>query len=57
MLGYYVLYPYIAINREVLSFGVGLIFTALAFLWIRSKEDTWDKKKIRPVAAKVTTEK
>ena len=50
VLGYYVLYPYIPINREVLSFGVGLIFTALAFLWIRSKESTWDKKKIRPVA-------
>lgn len=57
VLGYYVLYPYIAIDREVLSFGMGLLFTALAFLWIRSKESTWDKKKIRPVATKITTEK
>ncbi len=57
VLGYYVLYSYIAIDREVLSFGMGLLFTALAFLWIRSKESTWDKKKIRPVATKITTEK
>ncbi len=57
VLGYYVLYPYVPLDREVLSFTVGILFTVLAFLWIRSKESTWDKKKIRPVAVKVTTEK
>lgn len=57
VLGYYILYTYIPINREVLSFAVGLLFTAFAYLWIRSKESTWDKKKIRPVATRVTTEK
>lgn len=58
VLGYYVLYQYISsVNREVLSFFVGILFTVLAFLWIRSKESVWDKKKIRPVATKVTTEK
>lgn len=57
VLGYYVLYQYVPINREVLSFAVGILFTVLAYLWIRSKESTWDKKKIRPVATKVTTEK
>lgn len=57
VLGYYVLYPYLPMDREVLSFAVGILFTLLAFLWIRSKESTWDKKKIRPVAIKITTEK
>ncbi len=57
VLGYYVLYPYFPMDREVLSFAVGILFTLLAFLWIRSKESTWDKKKIRPVAIKITTEK
>ena len=56
LLGYYVLYQYLPmINREILSFGVGILMTLLVYFWIHSKEAIWDKKQIRPVAAKITT--
>lgn len=44
------------VNRELLSFIVGLLFTFLAFMWIRSQEARWSSKKYRPVAARLTTE-
>lgn len=55
-LGYYGVYPYFSmVNRELLSFGMGAAATLLCYAWIHSKEASWDKKKIRPVAAKITT--
>ena len=43
------------INPDVVSFFTGIIFTGLAYLWIRSREDYWKEKKITPTAIRVTT--
>ncbi len=45
-----------AIGREIISFVVGLIFTFIAFGWIKSQEKRWASKKYRPVAARLATE-
>ena len=45
-----------AIGREIVSFIVGLIFTFIAFGWIKSQEKRWASKKYRPVAARLTTQ-
>lgn len=43
------------IGREIVSFIVGLIFTFIAFMWIKSQEARWSSKKYRPVATRITT--
>ena len=45
-----------AIGREIISFVVGLIFTFIAFGWIKSQEKRWASKKYRPVAARLATD-
>ena len=56
ILGNFVIAPMLSfINPDVVSFFTGIIFTGLAYLWIRSKEDYWKEKKITPTAIKVTT--
>ncbi|MCI8342764.1 MAG: SoxR reducing system RseC family protein [Firmicutes bacterium] len=56
-LGYFWLVPkFLSGNSiELGSFATGLIFTAAAYLWIRSQESRWEAKKIQPVAARITT--
>ena len=57
MIGNFVLAPMLSfINPDVTSFFTGLVFTGLAYLWIRSQEDRWKEKKITPLAVRVTTE-
>lgn len=55
-LGYFVITPALNIGEmgEVLSFGVGILFTALAYLWIKLNEKRWNTNKYRPKAVKVT---
>jgi len=56
-IGNFVLAPMLSfINPDVTSFFTGLVFTGLAYLWIRSQEERWKAKKITPVAIRVTTE-
>ncbi len=57
ILGYYmipILLPHM--NKEILSFAIGLILMALVLLWIRSQESRWEGKKYRPVAARIATD-
>lgn len=57
LLGYFVVAPFVPmIDPSVIGFGLGLLFTLLTFLWIRSQEKRWESKKYRPVAARITTE-
>ena len=42
-------------NPDLPSFVVGLIFTVIAYLWIRSQEHRWEAKKYRPIAARITS--
>ena len=57
LIGNFVLAPMLSfINPDVTSFFTGLVFTGLAYLWIRSQEDRWKEKKITPMAVRVTTE-
>ncbi len=57
LVGYFVLPPYAPwIYPEILSCLVGIFFTALALLWIRSQESRWEAKRYRPIAARLTTE-
>jgi len=42
-------------NPDLPSFVVGLLFTGIAYLWIRSQESHWESKKYRPIAARITT--
>ena len=56
LLGNFVIAPVLSfINADVVSFFTGIIFTGLAYLWIRSREDYWKEKKITPTAIRVTT--
>lgn len=57
-LGYFIISPALNLGSagEVLSFGIGLLFTAAAYLWIRKNEERWNTRKYRPKAVKVTTE-
>lgn len=58
MLGNFVISPYMGLTNqssELVSFGVGILFTAIAFLWIKSQEARWESKKYRPFASKITT--
>ena len=44
------------VSGDLLSFGVGIVFMLLAFLWIRSQEHRWEDKKYRPRAVRLTEE-
>ena len=56
LLGYYAIAPLLPfVSKEILSCVVGLGFTALVYLWIRSQEDRWSSKKYRPIAKRITT--
>ena len=56
-IGNFALAPMLSfINPDVISFFTGLIFTGLAYLWIRSQEDRWKAKKITPIAFRITSE-
>ena len=56
LLGYYAIAPQLPfVSKEILSCVVGLGFTALVYLWIRSQEDRWSSKKYRPIAKRITT--
>ena len=37
-------------HKELISFAVGLFFTACTYLFIRSKEDHWKSKNYTPIA-------
>lgn len=56
LLGYFVIIPYFAGGdaKDILSFGLGLFFTFLAFLWIKLNENKWEAKKYRPIIARIT---
>lgn len=56
LIGYFVLVPAMhwEVHRDTISFGLGILLTLLAYLWIRSQESKWSGKKYRPVAAKIT---
>ena len=56
LIGNFVIAPALSfINPDVVSFFTGIIFTGLAYIWIRSREDHWREKKITPSAVRVTT--
>ena len=56
LFGYYAIAPLLPfVSKEILSCVVGLGFTALVYLWIRSQEDRWSSKKYRPIAKRITT--
>lgn len=57
LLSYFVVLPKFMplTNPDLPSFIVGLVFTGIAYLWIRSQESRWEAKKYRPVAAKITS--
>lgn len=57
LLAYFVVMPRLmpSSSPDLPSFIIGLVFTVLAYLWIRSQESRWEAKKIRPVATKITT--
>lgn len=53
LIGYFALplaLPFV--NRDLGSCLLGVIFTAVSYLWIRSKEDKWRSKKYRPIAVR-----
>lgn len=54
-IGNYIFAPAIGLNADAISFFTGIIFTGLAYLWIRSQEPRWKAKKITPMAVKITT--
>lgn len=57
LIGYFILPPFIPqIRAEFLSCFMGIGFTGLAYVWIRSQESRWEGDKYRPIAARLTTE-
>lgn len=54
--GYFMLAPalHMETQRDIISFGFGLLLTFFAFLWIRSQENRWSQKKYRPIASRIT---
>lgn len=58
LVGFYVISPVFHLTGtgtdEIIGFITGLLFTFLAYLWIRSQETRWSKKKYQPVATKIT---
>lgn len=55
LLGYYALWPLVpTLSRELVSFGLGILFVVVIFFWIRSQESRWESKKYRPSASKIT---
>lgn len=53
VLGYYAVAPLVPhMNRDIVSSLIGLIFTGIAFLWIKSQEKRWASKKYRPIAVR-----
>lgn len=54
--GFYGIAPLLpGVKAEIVSFGLGIILTVIAYLWIHSKEDHWKEKKYRPEAIRVTS--
>ena len=54
VLGYFVIYKFFDfINRDILSFFIGIIFTFIVYMWIRSQEYRWANRKYRPIASKI----
>ena len=57
LIGYFVIGPYQSfMNTELFSFIIGLVFTFIAFMWIKSQEKRWSQKKYRPKAVRLTQE-
>ncbi|MEA5083115.1 MAG: SoxR reducing system RseC family protein [Lachnospiraceae bacterium] len=57
LLSYFVIMPRFMplTNPDLPSFLIGLVFTGVAYLWIRSQEHRWEAKKYRPIAARITS--
>ncbi|MCI1931235.1 MAG: SoxR reducing system RseC family protein [Clostridia bacterium] len=57
-LGYVVVAPLVAsfMNRDLATCLVGILGALIAFGWIRSQKERWNKKKYRPIAVRLTTE-
>ncbi len=57
LLSYFVLMPrFLPLSSPDLpSFALGIVFTCLSYLWIKSQEHRWEAKKYRPIAARLTT--
>lgn len=57
LIGYFIAGPMLVqFNTDLVSCVFGIVFTAIAFLWIRSQEKRWADKKYRPIAVRKTDE-
>lgn len=56
LVGYFLIAPMVpGVSKELISFALGILFTFIVFLWIRSQESRWESaQKYRPIAARVT---